>query len=131
MADTLTITKTEHGEVTILQLAGMLNANTEVQFVNTARELKVSGRRFLLIDLGGVVMITSAGLRALHDALAIFTPRAEIDSYQKANPGDLFKSPYFKLAGANSNVYSILNLAGFLHNIPIYPDVQEALNSFE
>ncbi len=131
MADTLTITKSEQGVVTILHLSGMLNANTEIQFVGTARQLKNAGARYLLVDMGGVHMITSAGLRALHDALFLFTPRAEVDNYQKANPGDLYKSPYFKLAGATTNVYSILNLAGFLHNIPIYPDLKQALDSFK
>ena len=99
--------------------------------VEAARREKGSGARYLLVDMGGVVMITSAGLRALHDAMYLFTPRAEIDTYQKANPGDLYKSSYFKLAGATTNVYSILNLAGFLHNIPIFPDVKQALESFK
>jgi hypothetical protein len=131
LADKLSITKTEQGEVVLFRLNGMLNANTEVQFVEAARREKESGARYLLVDMGGVVMITSAGLRALHDAMYLFTPRAEIDAYQKANPGDLYKSGYFKLAGATANVYSVLNLAGFLHNIPIFPDVKQALESFK
>jgi len=130
MADTLKIQSNEQGGVTIFHLSGMLNANTEVQFVDAARRLKDSGVRYLLVDMAGVEMITSAGLRALHDALFLFTPRAEIDEYQKANPGDLYKSNYFKLAAATANVYSILNVAGFLHNIPIYPDLKQALDSF-
>jgi len=131
LADKLSITKTEQGGVVLFRLDGMLNANTEVEFVEAARREKGSGARYLLVDMGGVVMITSAGLRALHDAMYLFTPRAEIDTYQKTNPGDLYKSSYFKLAGATTNVYSILNLAGFLHNIPIFPDVKQALESFK
>jgi hypothetical protein len=131
LADKLSITKTEQGGVVLFRLDGMLNANTEVEFMDAARREKESGAKYLLVDMGGVVMITSAGLRALHDALYLFTPRAEIEAYQKANPGDLYKSRYFKLAGATTNVYSILNLAGFLHNIPIFPDIKQALESFK
>jgi hypothetical protein len=79
LADKLSITKTEQGGVVLFRLDGMLNANTEVQFVSAARQEKESGAKYLLVDMGGVVMITSAGLRALHDAMYIFTPRAEID----------------------------------------------------
>jgi len=129
MPDSLTITKTE-GRVPIFRLDGRLTASTEAQFVAAARQLKDSGARDLLVDMSGVDMLTSAGLRGLHSALLIFTPRAEIDAFQKANPGELFKSPYFKLAGASPQVYSVLSMAGFLHNIPIYPDVQQALGSF-
>jgi hypothetical protein len=129
MADTLTITKSGD-RIIVFHLSGILNANTEKYFVSTARQLKDTGVRFLLVDMSGVELITSAGLRALHDTLFLFTPHQEIEAWQKENPGDLFKSPYFKLAEASPQVYSILNLAGFLHNVPIYPSVKDALASF-
>jgi len=129
MADTLTITKTE-GRVPVFHLSGPLNAHTESQLVDAARELRESGAHYLVIDMSGVELLTSAGLRALHSTLLIFTPRQEIDAFQRANPGDLFKSTNFKLAGASTHVFSILNLAGFVHNIPIYPDLKQALDSF-
>ena len=130
MTDALTITKTA-GRVTIFHLSGYLDAGTESQLVEAARKEKETGGRFLLIDLGGIEMLSSAGLRALHNIFKLFTPREEIDTWQKENPGDMYKSPYFKLAGASSRVFSILNLAGFLHNIPIYPNVKGALESFD
>jgi hypothetical protein len=34
------------------------------------------------------------------------------------------------MAAAPANVYYVLNIAGFLSNIPIYPDLPGALESF-
>jgi hypothetical protein len=75
-------------------------------------------------------MITSAGLRAFHTIYKLFTPHEEIEQWQNEKHGEPYKSKYFKVAGANSQIYYVLNLAGFLHNIPIYRDVQLALESF-
>ena len=35
-----------------------------------------------------------------------------------------------KLVCPNPNIYYVLNIAGFLQNIPIYNDVDEAIHSF-
>ena len=130
MADNLTITQTDD-RVLILQLQGHLTAHTADTLTDYARLVKESGARFVLVDLSGVGMITSAGLLALYNCCMNFTPHAEIEVWQKAHPGEIFKSPYFKLAGASPDVYYVLNLAGFIHNIPIYPSIEEALVSFE
>ena len=129
MTDTLSITKTE-GRVVVLHLRGELTAGTEPEFIRVARELRDGGVDRVLLDMSGLAMLTSAGLRSLHTALLLFTPREEIDAFQRENPGDIFKSPNFKLAGANPQVYSILSMAGFLHNIPFYPDLKQGLDSF-
>lgn len=129
MADNLIITQTSD-RIPILHLQGHLTALTAETFINYARLVKESGARFLLVDLSGVGIITSAGLLALHNGFMSFTPHDEIEKWQHDHPGELFKSPYFKLAGASPDVYYILNLAGFIHNIPIYPNVEEAIDSF-
>ncbi len=129
MADSLAITQTSD-RVQILHLQGHLTANTAEMFIKHARLVKESGARFLLVDLSGVGMITSAGLLALHNGFMNFTPHDEIENWQHEHPGLMFKSPYFKLAGASPEVYYILSLAGFIQNIPIYPGIQEALDSF-
>lgn len=130
MTDTLTVTRTDN-HITVLHLTGALDAGTEGTFMDHVRRVKESGARFLLVDLSGVEIITSAGLRALHNGFKMFTPTEEVEKWQKENPGDIYKSRYFKLAGASGNVYYVLNLAGFLHNIPIFPTIQAALDSFE
>lgn len=129
MAETLTINKTE-GRVLVFHLAGRLDAQTQQMLLDSARQAYEAGARFLLIDLGNVEMITSAGLGALHSIYKLFTPAGEVEAWEKEKHGEPYKSPYFKLAGASANVYYVLNIAGFLHNIPIYPDPDSALKSF-
>jgi stage II sporulation protein AA (anti-sigma F factor antagonist) len=129
MASDLTITRTE-GRVLILHLAGRLDAQTQAALLDAARQAHEAGSRHLLIDLGKIEMITSAGLGALHNIYKLFTPHEEVESWEKEKHGEPYKSPYFKIAGASKDVYYVLNIAGFLQNIAIYPDLDAALKSF-
>jgi hypothetical protein len=129
MVDSLTITRSE-GPVLLFHLAGRLDAQTHGELLNAARQAYEEGCRSLLIDLQNIQMITSAGLGALHQIFKLFTPIEEIKAWEEKQPGEPYKSPYFKLAAASPNVYYVLNIAGFLQNIPIYPDVTGALESF-
>ena len=129
MTDILTITKTE-GRVKILHLVGKLDGETHETLLNAAKLEQEAGTRFLLVDLQGLEMITSAGLGALHNIYKLFTPEQEIEAWEKEKHGEPYKSAYFKLAGASTSVFYVLNIAGFLHNIPIYPDLEGALKSF-
>ena len=129
MTDILTITKTE-GRVKILHLTGKLDGETRDMLLDIARQELAAGTRFLLVDLQGLEMITSAGLGSLHNIYKLFTPEQEIEAWEKEKHGEPYKSVYFKLAGASTSVYYVLNIAGFLHNIPIYPDLEGALKSF-
>ncbi len=129
MADILTITKSE-GPVKVLHLSGNLDGETQAKLVEAARLEQAAGTRFLLIDLSGVDFIASAGLGALHNIYKMFTPSDVVEAWEKEKHGEPYKSPYMKLAGASPSVYFVLNLAGFLQNIPIYPDLDGALKSF-
>jgi len=130
MTNTLTISRSE-GRVITLHLAGRLDGVTQQSLLDSARSEQSSGARFLVIDLQGVEMITSAGLAALHHIYKLFTPQEEVDTWNKQKSGEIYKSTYFKLAGASANVYYVLNISGFLQNIAIYPSLAEAMNSFE
>lgn len=130
MNDSLTISRTE-GRVVILHLAGRLDGQTQQMLVDAARSEQSSGTRFLLVDLQSVEMITSAGLAALHNIYKIFTPQEEVDVWNKKKTGEVYKSLYFKLAQASTNVYYVLNISGFLQNIPIYPSLADAIKSFD
>jgi ABC-type transporter Mla MlaB component len=129
MSDSLAISRTQ-GRVVILHLTGRLDVLTQQKLVDGARSEHDSGTRFLLVDLQGVEMITSAGLAALHTIYKMFTPQEELNTWEREKHGEPYKSLYFKLAGASANVYYVLNISGFLHNIPIYPSMEEALRSF-
>ena len=129
MSDLLEITKTE-GRVTTLHFDGSLDRQTEDLAIKSARTAKDAGARFLLIDLSGVDVITSAGLHALHVIFKIFTPHEEVESWKKENAEIVFNSPYFKLCGAPPQIQYVLSITGFLQNIAIYSTLQEALDSF-
>ncbi len=93
------------------------------------RQLHQEGARHLLLDLSEVEILTSAGLRAIHNSFLLFTPRGDVDVIND-HQDEPYKSPYFKLVCPNPNIYYVLNIAGFLQNIPIYNDVDEAVHSF-
>jgi anti-anti-sigma regulatory factor len=115
--------------VTVLHLSGHLHGTTEVELLDRARQAKEDGSQHLLLDLSGVEVLTSAGLRAIHNIFNLFTPQSDL-ALIKQHGEEPYKSPYFKLASPNPNVYYILNIAGFLQNILIYNNLEEAANSF-
>ena len=129
MTEPLKITKTE-GHVTILHFHGHLDGQTENLAIESARTVSNTGARFLLIDLGAVDVISSAGLRALLNTYKMFTLHDEETAWHKVHAGELYKSPYLKLACASIHVNNVLAITGFLQNISIYPSVEEALRSF-
>jgi ABC-type transporter Mla MlaB component len=130
MTELLKITKVE-GIVPILHFEGNIDGQTESLAVEKAREVFDSGARSLVIDMGGVEMVTSAGLRALHTIYKMFTPADAIQSWNAEHEHETFKSPYFVLAQPSSQVHYVLSIAGFLQSICIYPSMQEALDSFK
>ena len=129
MTDKLKITKTD-GEVPVLHVAGHLDGETENLLVTEASTIFNSGKKYLLIELSKVDIISSAGLRAIHVIYKIFTQNQDMQKWQSEHAGETFKSPYMKLAQPSSQVHYVLSMAGFLQNIYIYPSLQEALDSF-
>lgn len=127
---TITASKIEGSvPVTILHLSGHLHGNTESELIDRANQALEDGSKYLLLDLSEVDVLTSAGLRAIHNIFNMFTPPSERELIRRHGE-EPYKSPYFKLACPNPNVYYVLNIAGFLHNIPIYNSVEEAAGSF-
>ena len=129
MTEGLQITKTD-GKVLVMHLGGMLDGQTHEALYSAARAEYDAGVRQLVLDLKELEVITSAGLGALHNIYKLFTPKAEIEAWEKGKHGEPYKSAYFKLAAAPSNIFYVLNIAGFLSNIPVYPDLPGALASF-
>ena len=128
----LTITASQiQGEVpvTILHLSGHLHGNTETELLDRARQAQEDGSKYLLLDLSEVEILTSAGLRAIHTIFNLFTPQTD-RAVIKQHGEEPYKSPYFKLVCPNPDVYYVLNIAGFLQNLLIYNNMEEAVNSF-
>lgn len=115
--------------VTILHLSGHLHGSTEPELLDRARQAQEDGSKHLLLDLSDVEVLTSAGLRAIHNIFKLFTPQSDVDIIRQRGE-EPYKSPYFKLVCPNPNIYYVLNIAGFLQNIPIYNDMDGAVNSF-
>ena len=115
--------------VTILHLAGHLHGDTEHLLVDQAKEFLQNGSRHLLLDLSHLEVLTSAGLRAIHNIFNLYTPQDD-KSLIRQHGEEPYKSPYFKLLCPNPHIYYILNIAGFLQNIPIFNDMDEAVKSF-
>jgi anti-anti-sigma regulatory factor len=129
MIKTLTITKTE-GPVTILHLHGRVDAETSKYLLDAAHQAHKEGAQKILIDLSDVAVLTSAGLQTLQSIYKMFTPAAEIEKWHASHPGEMFKSPYFKICCPSPELYYLFNMAGFLHNIPIFSYLDDALASF-
>ena len=115
--------------ITVLHLSGHLHGDTEGYLMDHVRQSHESGSKYLLLDLSGVEVLTSAGLRAIHNTFNLFTPKRDVQVIHQ-HGDEPYKSPYFKLVCPNPDVYYILNIAGFLQNILIYNDMDEAVNSF-
>ena len=115
--------------VAVLHLSGHLHGDSEGSLMSQVRQLHREGARYLLLDLSGVEVLTSAGLRAIHNTFVLFTPKSDVTLIND-HRDEPYKSPYFKLVCPNPNIYYVLNIAGFLQNIPIYNDVDEAVHSF-
>lgn len=115
--------------VTILHLVGQLDGSTEQEFLEQTRQVHAEGNRHLLLDLSEVTILTSAGLRAIQSTLKLFTPASDREVIRQHGE-EPYKSPYFKMVCPNPQIYYILNISGFLQNILIYNDMQEAIQSF-
>jgi anti-anti-sigma regulatory factor len=115
--------------VTILHLSGHLHGDTEPVLVDHARQSLEDGSKYLLLDLSDVQVLTSAGLRAIHNIFNLYTPKDD-QTVIREHGDEPYKSPYFKLVCPNPQIYYVLNIAGFLQNILIFNDMDEAVNSF-
>jgi anti-anti-sigma regulatory factor len=116
--------------VTILHLSGHLHGATENELLDRARQAYEDGSKYLLLDLSGVEILTSAGLRAIHQIFNLFTPQSDVEIIRQHGE-EPYKSPYVKLVCPNPEIYYVLNIAGFLQNILIYNSMEDAVGSFD
>jgi anti-anti-sigma factor len=105
--------------VTVFHVRGWLDAQSEEQLLEAARTSYDEGARYLLIEMSELDTLTSAGMRALQKVYQIFTPKE-----------DHFKVAHLKLCNAPPQIYNVLGITGFLHNIPMYESMDAALHSF-
>ncbi len=108
----------EKGEspVTILHLSGDLDSKTHSDLESKAAEAIDKGSRRLVLDLGGVTFMGSAGLRAMHG----------ISNKLKATGG----GGRLKIANPSDAVSRIMKTLGFDQMFEIHVSLEDALKSF-
>jgi anti-anti-sigma factor len=128
----LTITASNvQGEatVTVLHLNGHLHGNTEGQLLDRARQAHEDGATHLLLDMSELEVLSSAGLRAIQNIFKLFTPQDDMEIIRRHSE-EPYKSPYLKLVCPNPQIYYVLNITGFMQNLLVYNNMDEAVTSF-
>jgi len=127
------------GPVTILRLAGELDASNYLQLVARVQELYASGARRLLLDLSGLTFLSSAGLVGLHSAVLIMRGQQPPDpeggwGVFHAMSDDLQRQPApeanFKVLCPQPRVAKALEMSGFSRLLPVFQEREQALASF-
>ena len=128
----LTITKSQiQGDVsaTVFHLQGHLHGATEQSLIDRTHQAYEDGARYLLLDMSELDVLSSAGLRAIQTIFKLFTPQSDVD-VMREHGDEPYKSPYLKIVSAKPEIHYVLSITGFLQNIPIYTDFNDATDSF-
>lgn len=98
--------------VTVFHLQGALDAKNEEKLVSAIQNAHTAGAKEIIINLEGLTLFPSAGIRAI----------LKINQILK-NDGKL------KLCNAPSKVYTALKVTGILRTYPNYESLQAALDA--
>jgi anti-anti-sigma factor len=108
------ITLNQLDDTTVVSLAGSVDALTAQEVTNFLNSKIAGGQHHLVLDLGRVDFMSSAGLRAILAAL----------KETRQEGGDL------RLAAAQPGVEKILKMSGFTNILKTFLTVDEAVDSF-
>ena len=106
--------------ITVFNLRGWLDAQSETSFLSAAQEAHTLGSHKIIIHMEELAMLTSAGIRILQKIHKLYST-----SETSTQPA------FMKLCSAQPQVYHALSLTGFLHTAPMYENLQSAIASFE
>ena len=107
--------------VTVLRVEGDIDAASHKTLQDRASELIDGGATNILLDLGGVDYMGSAGFRALH---------AIANQLSGEDASGLSKSAHLKLLNPTDAVARVIKTLGFDVYLDIFQDKNEAVNSF-
>jgi anti-anti-sigma regulatory factor len=134
----ITVSK-EQGRVpvTVLKVAGQLDGQTYQELIDRAREEYEAGARSMLLDLGDLTYISSAGLVSLHSIALLMRGQPMPDqehgwnrlkTMDDAQDGGVQQN--FKLLNPRPEVNSVLEMVGFSAFFEVFTDRQKAIDSF-
>ncbi len=109
------ILKRKEKETLVISLKGRLDAVTTPMLEKDLTELMAGGERFLILDLGDLDYISSAGLRTI---LAVTKRLRE-------------KQGRLLLASLKSVVREVFEISGFSSIIPIFESVDAAISGLK
>jgi anti-sigma B factor antagonist len=131
------ISLSKQGEITVMHIAGDVDASNYTDVINKAQELYDDGARGLLLDLSKVPYVSSAGLMSLHTVARIFMGQAvqakdggrpsfrALNSQQDANVRETVK-----LLAPQPAVEQVLEVVGLKQFFEIHTDLDAAMKSF-
>ena len=114
---------------TILHVSGDIDASTEAQLVESAREAVARGAHRLIVDLSAVRYLSSAGVRALHKVYLLLRPGEDEATVLAGLRDGSYTSPHLKLLKPNADVRAVLTTTGLDMYLQIHPDLESALAS--
>ena len=123
--------------VAVMQLEGDLDASNYTEAIQKAQELYNGGARDLVLDLGNVSYISSAGLMAVHSIALIFSGGQAVStdgkrpSFRAIDPQrDLSARQHVKLLNPQPQVRQVLEMVGLSQFFGMFTDLQSALDAF-
>ena len=123
--------------ITVLEVEGSLDGSNYTGLIAKANELLQEGSRDLLLDLGKLRFLSSAGISALHRVALLYTGKrmeemeegwAEYHAIQRDLRNGLQK--HVKLLNPNVEVKKVLDMTGLSAYFEVYTDIHSALASF-
>lgn len=109
------ITTKEYKRVDLVQVNGRIDSSTAPQLEKTLQSIIDDGRFRIVVDMGGVEFMSSAGLRTLLSA---------VKQVHRFNRGDL------RLASVQPKVKKAFELAGLDELFKFYDNDVDAVGSF-
>ncbi len=123
--------------VTVLHLAGDLDASNYTDVIQMAQELFAGGARDLVIDLSRTPYVSSAGLMSLHTVSLVFSGQSLQSNtsgrptFRSLDPNrDQAARQHVKLLSPQPAVEQILDTVGLKQFFECFSDLESAVKSF-
>ena len=130
-------TKKSKVPVTVVRPHGRIDGSTYESLIQKTGQLYTNGTRHLLLDLGDVNFLSSAGLVALHSIILVMRGEhvnnleSGWDALHDIDRDTTGTQPYVKLLNPQPKVLSTMEKAAMERFFSIYMDEEEAIASFQ